>query len=82
MLSLNTVTAIVIPDGYSSWAEYINEASRLSGIISLPTFHAGYELLGIWGLIFLGISVLGAITFRDYRILHGNKQASLLYGER
>ena len=58
---LNTVTADVIPEKYSSWMAYIDDIPNLTGLISLPTFHAGYQLLGTAGLIFLGIAVLGAI---------------------
>lgn len=58
---LNTVTAAVIPEGYASWVEYIDDMPNLSGLISLPTFHAGYQLLGTAGVVFLGIAVLGAI---------------------
>ena len=58
---LNTVTAAVIPEGYSSWPEYIDDLGNLNGLVSLPTFHAGYQLLGNWGLLFLGVAVLGAI---------------------
>ena len=58
---LNTVTAAVIPEGYASWNEYIQDMGNLDGLLSLPTFHAGYQLLGRWGLIFLGLAVLGAI---------------------
>ena len=58
---LNTVTAAVIPEGYHSWPEYIDDLGNLNGLLSLPTFHAGYQLLGNWGLTFLGIAVLGAI---------------------
>ena len=58
---LNTVTAAVVPDGYGSWAEYINSLPEQSGLLSLPTFHAGYQLLGTVGLVFLGVAVLGAI---------------------
>ena len=58
---LNTVTAMVIPEGYGSWVEYINDLPNLNGIISLPTFHAGHQLLGTWGIAFLGVAVLGAI---------------------
>lgn len=57
----NTVTAAVIPEGYGSWAEYISAIGGLSGLISLPTFHAAHELLGVFGLIFIGIAVLAAI---------------------
>ena len=58
---LNTVTAATIPEGYATWAEYIDDMPNLSGLISLPTFHAGYQLLGTAGVVFLGIAVLGAI---------------------
>lgn len=58
---LNTVTAMVVPEGYGSWVEYINDMPNLNGTLSLPTFHAGQQLLGTWGVVFLGIAVLGAI---------------------
>ncbi len=58
---LNTVTAAVVPEAYTSWVEYIEDMPNLTGLISLPTFHAGYQLLGTWGLLFLGVAVLGAI---------------------
>ncbi len=58
---LNTVTAAVVPDGYANWAEYIDDIPNLSGLESLPTFNAANELLGTFGLIFLGIAVLAAI---------------------
>ena len=58
---LNTVTAATIPEGYESWTAYIDDLPNLSGLISLPTFHAGYQLLGTAGVVLLGIAVLGAI---------------------
>lgn len=58
---LNTITAMVLPEGYSSWSSYIDAAPSLTGLLSLPTFHAAYVLLGRFGLIFLGIAVLAAI---------------------
>lgn len=58
---LNTVTASVVPEGYGSWVEYINDLPNLSGLISLPTFYAARQLLGNAGLLFLGIAVLAAI---------------------
>lgn len=58
---LNTVTAAVVPEGYGSWTEYIDSLPNQSGLLSLPTFHAGYQLLGTAGLVFLGVAVLGAI---------------------
>lgn len=58
---LNTITAMTLPDGYTTWIEYIEDIPNLNGLISLPTFHAAYLLLGNWGLIFLGVAVLAAI---------------------
>ena len=58
---LNTVTAAVIPEGYESWVQYIDDLPNLAGLPSLPTFHAGYQLLGSVGVALLGIAVLGAI---------------------
>lgn len=58
---LNTVTAAVVPDGFASWAEYIESAGELSGLESLPTFYAAYQLLGNAGLLIIGLAVLGAI---------------------
>ena len=60
-VSLKTVTAAVVPEGYANWVEYINDLPNLDGLLSLPTFHAGYQLLGTAGLVFLGVAVLGAI---------------------
>lgn len=60
-VALNTVTAAVVHAGFANWAEYIAAAQSLSGLESLPTFYAAYELLGNFGLFFIGIAVLGAI---------------------
>ena len=60
-ITLNTVTAMVVPERYENWSEYINDLPNLNGLLSLPTFHAGYQLLGSAGLVFLGLAVLGAI---------------------
>lgn len=60
-ITLNTATAMVIPDRYSSWTEYINDVPNLTGLESLPTFHAAYQLLGTAGLAFLGIAVVSAV---------------------
>lgn len=58
---LNTITAAVIPETYDSWVEYIDDLPQLEGLISLPTFHAAYQLLGNVGLVFIGLAVLAAI---------------------
>lgn len=58
---LNTVTAMVVPDGYATWDAYIADLSNLQGLPSLPTFHAAHILLGNAGVLFLGASVCAAI---------------------
>lgn len=58
---LNTVTAMVVPEGYNSWVEYIDAVPELNGLIALPTFFAAKELLGTVGLVLLGLAVLAAI---------------------
>lgn len=58
---LNTVTAMTVPEGYTTWVEYIDDMPNLTGLLSLPTFNAAYILLGNFGLVFLGIAVLAAI---------------------
>ncbi|WP_407401168.1 APC family permease [Sodaliphilus sp.] len=57
---LNGVTAMVVPDGYANWLEYIDDLKNLDGLMSLPTFNAAHMMLGTWGLVFLGIAVLSA----------------------
>lgn len=58
---LNTVTAMVVPEGYATWTDYIDDLPNLSGLLSLPTFYAADKVLGTFGLLFLGIAVLAAI---------------------
>lgn len=60
-VTLNTVTAMVVPQEYTSWVDYIDDLSTLDGLKSLPTFNATYEMLGNAGLIFLGIAVCAAV---------------------
>lgn len=58
---ITLITAIAVPEGYATWAEYIDDVGNLDGLISLPTFHAANQLLGTPGLLFIGMAVLGAI---------------------
>ena len=58
---LTLITASVLPSVYADWTEYLADVPKLRGMISLPTFYAANELLGIPGLLFLGIAVFAAI---------------------
>jgi amino acid transporter len=57
---INTVTAVVVPEGYKNWVDYINDLPGQTGLLSLPTFHAAYQLLGKPGLFFIGVAVVAA----------------------
>lgn len=60
-VALNTLAALVVPEGYASWPSYIDEAGKLPGILSIPTFYAAHELLGVPGLFIIGAAACGAI---------------------
>ena len=58
-MSLVSVTSV--PDGYGSWQEYIANLESLSGVATVPTFHAAHAIMGTPGLIIMGITALAAI---------------------
>ena len=59
LLSLLAVKAI--PEGCSSWTDYIANLDQYSGEASQPTFFAANTALGDAGSIILGLAALGAI---------------------
>ena len=60
-LSLLAVTAL--PEGVSSWVEYVASLDRYSGIMSQPTFFAAYSAMGKAGSLVLGLAaVCGVFT--------------------
>ena len=59
LLTLLAVKAL--PDGFSSWTEYIEKLDSFSGVASQPTFHSAYAALGEMGSLILGVAALGAI---------------------
>ena len=60
LLSLLAVKAL--PDGCSSWADYVGRLDEFSGEASQPTFYAAHRALGgTMGSVILGAAALGAI---------------------
>ena len=59
MLAL--LAAAVLPEGVSSWPEYIANLGSYSGAESLPTFFAAKTVMGNWGYVILGLTTLGGI---------------------
>ncbi len=50
-----------LPEGCSSWADYIFNLEKYQGSASLPTFHAAHAALGTAGTVVLTISAFSAI---------------------
>ena len=59
LLAMLAVKAL--PDGCSSWTDYITNLDQYSGAASQPTFFAAYTALGNAGSVILGFAALGAI---------------------
>ena len=59
LLSLMAVTAL--PEGCSSWTDYVADLDSYSGAASQPTFFAANSAMGDAGSAILGVAALGAI---------------------
>ncbi len=60
-VSMSLVSVASIPDGFASWAEYINSLGSQSGVASVPTFYAARSIMGPVGLVVIAISAFAAI---------------------
>ena len=64
-ISMTLISIAVIPDGFSSWQEYITELnsveSRLRGVVSVPTFFVAKAVMGIPGLTVMIVTAIAAI---------------------
>ena len=57
-----TFTAVYsVPDGFSSWQDYVAGSYDLKGIESVPTFHAARTAMGQTGLIVMTVTAVSAI---------------------
>ncbi|MBQ9032199.1 MAG: amino acid permease [Parasporobacterium sp.] len=55
------VSISAIPDGYASWADYLNQIGNISTVASVPSFFAARQIMGPAGLVIMGITALAAI---------------------
>ncbi len=64
-ISMALISIAVIPDGFSSWQEYISElnnaGSSLNGVVSIPTFFAVKTIMGTPGLAVMIVTAVAAI---------------------
>ena len=59
--ALAVLAITVLPEGCSSWWEYISNLGNYDGVEGLPTFFASESLLGSAGIVILGLTTLGGI---------------------
>ena len=50
-----------VPEGFSSWQEYISALGSLKGVVSVPTFYAAQSAMGTFGLAVMTITTAAAI---------------------
>ncbi|MBR0352873.1 MAG: amino acid permease [Oscillospiraceae bacterium] len=60
-ISMALVSVSSVPDGYGSWAAYMADLDNLSGLASVPTFHAARSIMGPAGVYVLAFTALAAI---------------------
>ncbi len=60
-ISMAIVSVSSVPDGFSSWQDYIGGLNSVSGVDSVPTFYAARSLMGSAGLIIMTITAVAAI---------------------
>ena len=53
--------AMVHPDGYAGWGDYIKALASLDGVQGIPTFYSAQQALGDTGLVLLGCSAFCAV---------------------
>ena len=59
--SMAFVSLAAVPDGFSSWREYIPALNSLDGIASVPTFYAARTIMGKAGLAVMTVTAISAI---------------------
>ena len=55
------VSVCSVPDGFSSWQEYIGELDGMKGIAAVPTFFAAKSVMGNAGLAVMTVTAAAAI---------------------
>ena len=50
-----------VPDGFSSWQEYLGALNSMSGVASVPTFYAAESIMGKAGLAIMTVTAVAAI---------------------
>ena len=60
-ISMTLISVASVPDGFSSWMDYVAGLDGLKGIDSVPTFHVARSVMGKAGLILMTVTAVSAI---------------------
>ncbi|MBQ7647128.1 MAG: amino acid permease, partial [Clostridia bacterium] len=58
---LALLSVVSLPEGCSSWREYVSGLDKYSGVQSQPAFFSAYSALGNAGSVILGVAAMGAM---------------------
>ena len=59
--SMALVSVAAVPNGFSSWQEYISGLDGLSGVAAVPTFYAAKTVMGPVGLAVMTVTAIASI---------------------
>ena len=60
-ISMALISVASVPDGFSSWQEYIAGLDGMKGVDSVPTFSAAKSIMGMPGLVIMTVTAVAAI---------------------
>ena len=60
-ISMAFVSIASVPDGFSTWQEYMAGLDQMSGVASVPTFYAARAVMGPAGLAVMTLTAVAAI---------------------
>ena len=60
-IAMTFVSIASVPDGFSTWKEYIAGLEKTSGVASVPTFYAARAIMGPLGLAVMTLTAVAAI---------------------
>ena len=60
-IAMTLISISSVPDGFSSWKDYVAGLDGLKGIDSVPTFHVAKSFMGRAGLILMTVTAVSAI---------------------
>ena len=60
-IAMTLISVASVPDGFSSWQEYIAGLDGLKGVASVPTFFAAKSIMGTAGLVLMTITAAASI---------------------